>query len=142
MYGDAAAEEAMWQRLKSFHNQWAERENDLTYRTNTPKDASEAMDFQYGLVTALGQAQTWLLSDKQVTQLEQLTLGQTRDNVKPWHWTPPIDMSLNLLFDGKLRSSVHQYHPPDVDALRSSSPNTQRHNIPRHPSVSANNSHP
>jgi hypothetical protein len=118
-YGDAAAEEAMWQRLKSFHDQWAERENDLTNRANTPKDASEAMGFQYGLVTALGQAQAWLLSDKQVTELENLTLGQTRDNVKPWHWTPPIEMSLNLLFDGKLQSNVHQYHPPDVDALRS-----------------------
>ena len=29
-------------------------------------------------------------------------------------------MSLNLLFDGKLMSDVnHQYHPHDVDALRS-----------------------
>ena len=119
LYGDAAAEEAMWQRLKAFHDQWAERENDLTNRANTPKDASEAISFQYGLVTALGQAQAWLLTDKQVTELENLTLGQTRDNVKPWHWTPPIDVSLDLLFDGKLQSNVRQYHPPDVDALRS-----------------------
>jgi hypothetical protein len=118
-YGDAAAEEAMWQRLKSFHVQWAERENDLTYRANTPKDASEAIGFQYGLVVAMGQAQAWLLTNEQITELEHLTLGQTRDNIKSWHWTSPVDMSLNLLFDGKLQSTVHQYHPPDVDALRS-----------------------
>jgi hypothetical protein len=119
-YGDAAAEEAMWQRLKSFHVQWAEREKDLAYRANTPHDASEAIGFEYGLVTAMGQAQAWLLSDKQVTELEHLALGQVRDNVKPWHWTSSVDMSLNLLFDGKLMSDVnHQYHPPDVDALRS-----------------------
>src|SRR5258707_6090663 len=72
-YGDAAAEEATWQRLKSFHDQWAEREDDLAFRANTPSDASEAMVFQYGLVTAMGQAQAWLLSDKQITELERLT---------------------------------------------------------------------
>jgi hypothetical protein len=119
-YGDAAAEEAVWQRLKAFHDQWAERENDLTNRANTPRDASEASGFQYGLVVAIGQAQAWLLSDKQVTELEHLTLGQTRDNVKPWHWNSPVDMSLNLLFDGKLMTDInHQYHPRDADALRS-----------------------
>jgi hypothetical protein len=119
-YGDAAAEEAMWQRLKSFHDQWAEREDDLAFRANTPQHTSEAIGFQYGLVTAMGQAQAWLLSDKQITELERLTLGQTRDNVKPWHWTSPVEMSLNLLFDGKLMSDInHQFHPPDVDALRS-----------------------
>ena len=115
LYGDAAAEEAMWQRLKAFHDQWAERTN----RANTPKDASEAMDFQYGIVVAIGHAQAWLLTNEHVTELENLTLGQTRDNVKPWHWTPPIEVSLNLLFDGKLQSNVHQYHPTDVNALRS-----------------------
>lgn len=118
-YGDAAAEEAMWKRLKAFHEQWAERENDLTYRANKPKDASQAMDFQYGLVTALGQAQAWLLTNEQITELEHLTLGQTRDNVKPWHWTSPVDMRLNLLFDGKLMSSINHQSPRDVDALRS-----------------------
>jgi hypothetical protein len=119
-YGDAAAEEAMWQRLKAFHVQWAERENELTYRANTPSDASEAMGFQYGLVAAMGRAQAWLLSDKRVTELEHLALGQVRDNVKPWHWNSPVDMSLNLLFDGKLMSDInHQYSPHDVDALRS-----------------------
>lgn len=118
-YGDAAAEEAMWQRLKAFHDQWAEREKDLAYGAKTPQDASEAIGFQYGLVAAMGQAQAWLLSDAQITELEHMTLGQTRDNVKPWHWTSPIDMRLNLLFDGKLQSEVHQYLPADADALRS-----------------------
>ena len=106
-------------KLKAFHEQWAERENDFSYRANTPKDTSEAMDFQYGLVTALGQAQAWLLTNEQITELEHLTLGQIRDNVKPWHWTSPVDMSLNLLFDGKLMSSINHQSPRDVNALRS-----------------------
>jgi hypothetical protein len=119
-YGDAAAEEALWRRIRAFHDQWAEREDDLAYRPNTPPDASEAIGFQYGLVTAIGQAQAWVLSDKQVTELEQLTLGQTRDNVRPWHGTSPIDMSLDVLFDGRLQSDIHhQYFPADADALRS-----------------------
>jgi hypothetical protein len=53
-------------------------------------------------------------------------------------------MSLNLLFDGKLQSTVHQYHPPDVDALRSKlaqyPSGTTFHVTPS--SVSASNSYP
>jgi hypothetical protein len=117
-YGDAAAEEAMWKRLKVFHEQWAEREKDLAYGAKTPPDASEAIDFQYGIVTAMGQAHAWLLSDKQITELEQLTLGQTRNNVKPWHWTSPVGMSISLPLDGRLQADIHfQYFSNNIDAL-------------------------
>jgi hypothetical protein len=116
-YGDEAAEEAMWKRLKAFHEQWAEREKDLAYGAKTPPDASEAIGFQYGIVTAMGQAQAWLLSDKQITELEQLTLGQTRDNAKPWHWTSPVDMNISLPLDGRVQADIHQYHSTNIDAL-------------------------
>jgi hypothetical protein len=56
-YGGPKAEEAMWQRLRSFHDRWAERENDFTYRMNLPSDANDAISFQFGLVQAIGQAQ-------------------------------------------------------------------------------------
>src|SRR5262249_18845263 len=36
LYGSSAAEKAMWTRLRAFHGQWAERENDLTSRPNMP----------------------------------------------------------------------------------------------------------
>lgn len=117
-YGDEAAEKAMWQRIKVFHQQWAAREKDLAYGLKMPPDASEAIGFQYGIVTAMGQAQAWLLSDQQITELEHLTLGQTRDNVKPWHWTSPVDMNLDVLFDGRLQSDIHhQYHSNNIDTL-------------------------
>ena len=118
-YGDESAEKAIWQRIKAFHEQWAEREKDLTYKAKTPADANEAIGFQYGIVTAMGQAQAWVLSDQQITELEHLTLGQARDNAKPWHWTSPVDMSISLPLDGRLQSDInHQYHSINIDALR------------------------
>ena len=81
-YGDDKAEAALWERVRRFHQQWAKRENDLTYRGGTPRDASEAIGFQYGLVESLARAQGWLLSDDQIAELENLALGSERDNVK------------------------------------------------------------
>ncbi len=43
------------------------------------------MGFQYGLVLSLAQAQGWLLSNEEVAELEHLTLGSERDNVKQQH---------------------------------------------------------
>ena len=52
-YGSAQAEKAMWERLRSFQQQWAKRGSDLSNRQGTPRDATEAMGFQYGLVESL-----------------------------------------------------------------------------------------
>lgn len=118
-YGSAKAEAAMWERMRHFHQQWAGRENDLTNRERLPHDATEAMGFQYGLVLSLAQAQGWLLSNEEVAELEHLTLGSERDNVKQYHWKSPIELSLDFLFDGQLRVDInHQYFPKDLDSLR------------------------
>jgi hypothetical protein len=83
-----------------------------------PRDATEAMGFQYGLVESLAGAQGWLLSNEQVVELENLTLGSERDNVKQRHWTSPVELSLDLLFDGQLRTDInHQYFPKDLISL-------------------------
>jgi hypothetical protein len=77
------------------------------------------MGFQYGLVESLARAQGWLLSDEQVTELEKLTLGSERDNVKQYHWHSPVELSLNLLLDAQLCADInHQYFPGDVASLR------------------------
>jgi hypothetical protein len=118
-YGGDKAEAALWERLRRFHQLWSSRENELTDRRGMPRDASDAMGFQYGLVESLARAQGWLLSDEQVTQLENLTLGSQRDNVKQYHWTSPVELSLDLLFDGQVRADInHQYFSGDVASLR------------------------
>ena len=77
------------------------------------------MGFQYGLVLSLAQAQGWLLSNEEVDELEHLTLGSERDNVKQYHWRSPIELSLNIFFDGQLRVDInHQYFSNDLDSLR------------------------
>jgi hypothetical protein len=76
------------------------------------------MGFQYGLVLSLAQAQGWLLSNEDVAELEHLTLGSERDNVKQYHWKSPIELSLDLLFDGQLRVDInHQYFSKDLQPI-------------------------
>jgi len=118
-YGGAKAETALSERMTRFHQRWASRENDLSFRSSTPRDASEAIGFQYGLVLSLVSAQRWLLSNDQVDELEKLTLGSERDNVKQRHWASPVELSLDFLFDGQLRADInHQYFPKDISSLR------------------------
>jgi hypothetical protein len=117
-YGSPKAEKAMWERLRRFHKQWAARANDLNSRPQMPREALEAMSFQFGLVEALGRAQAWLLSNEQIIELENLTLGSEQENVKHWHWHSPIDLTINFFFDERLQADVnHQYSAADTTAL-------------------------
>ena len=118
-YGGAKAEAALWERMRRFHKQWVDRENDLSFRSSTPRDASEAIGFQYGMVESIAGAQGWLLSNEQVDELEKLALGSERDNVKQRHWNSPVEFSLDFLFDGHLRADINnQYFPKDLVSLR------------------------
>ncbi len=118
-YGSPQAEYAMWERLRSFRAQWAERADELTPRPGTARDANEALGFQFGLVEAIGKAQAWLLTNEQITDLENLTLGQERDNVKRWHWNSPVDLNINF-FGEQVQASINsQYTATDLPSLRS-----------------------
>jgi hypothetical protein len=117
-YGSPKAEKAMWERLRAFHRQWSDHEKDLTMQAGGSRVASDAMSFQYGLVQALGTAQAWLLSEEQVTELENLTLGFERDNVKQWRPRSPVPLDITILFDERLMASVNiQYQSQDAGSL-------------------------
>jgi len=117
-YGSRQAENALWDRLRRFHAQWAERGGELTIQPGMKNDANEATGFQYGLVESIGRAQAWLLSNEEITELENLTFGQERDNVRQWHWASPVDMHLSFVGEQML-ASIHQYVVTDVASLRS-----------------------
>ncbi len=117
-YGGPQAEKAMWERLERFHAQWEERANELAYRPGMPRDANEAMGFQFGLVESIGKAQAWLLTNEEITALENLTLGQERDNVKQWHWSSPVDLNISF-FNEQMQGAVNnQYNSADLGSLR------------------------
>jgi hypothetical protein len=117
-YGSATAEKAMWARLRRFHKQWSGHANDLNSRPQMSREALDAMSFQFGLVEALGKAQAWVLSNDQITELENLTLGSEQENVKQWHWHSPIDLTINFQFDERLQADVnHQYSGADTAAV-------------------------
>jgi hypothetical protein len=116
-YGSTQAEKALWDRLRKFHEQWAERGNELTMRPGMRADANEAVGFQFGLVEAIGKAPVWLLTDDEITELENLTLGQERDNVKQWHWTSTVNVNANFAGD-QIIASMNQYTATDIASLK------------------------
>jgi hypothetical protein len=116
-YGSAQAEKVMWERLRRFNQQWSKRGNELAIRPGMRSDANEAVSFQFGLVEAIGKAQAWLLTNEEITELENLTLGQERDNVKQWHWTSPVNLSVSF-FGEKIMASINQYSAADLTSLK------------------------
>jgi hypothetical protein len=116
-FGSPLAEKALWDRLRRFRAQWAERGNELVSRPGMARDANEAMSFQFGLVEAIGHGQAWLLSNEEITALEGLTLGQERNNVKQWHWTSPVDLNVSYFRD-RFLATVGQYSETDLPSLR------------------------
>ncbi|MFQ5737862.1 MAG: hypothetical protein ACE5JX_02535 [Acidobacteriota bacterium] len=109
----------MWRRLRTFYRHWSDREEELQLTPGTPREVSDAISFQFGLVGALGRAQGWILDNHQVTELENLTLGSLRERVAGWHWGSPVNVTLNILFDGRLQANVNQrYFMDDLKSLR------------------------
>jgi hypothetical protein len=73
--------------------------------------------FQFGLVEAIGKAQAWLLANDEITELENLTLGQERDNVKQWHWSSPVNLNVSF-FGEKIMATINQYSATDLTSLK------------------------
>jgi hypothetical protein len=86
-------------------------------RPGMPSDANEAVGFQFGLVEAIGKAQAWLLTNEKITELENLTLGQERDNVKQWHWSSPVNLTVSF-FGEKMVANINQYSATDLTSLK------------------------
>jgi hypothetical protein len=116
-YGSTQAEKALWERLHKFHEQWSERGNELSMRPGMRSDANEAVGFQFGLVEAIGKAPAWLLTNDEITELENLTLGQERDNVKQWHWTSTVNVNVSFAGD-QIIASMNQYTATELASLK------------------------
>jgi hypothetical protein len=111
-YGGPKAEEAMWARMKQFHDEWAPRESEFSPSLKQATDVREASSFQYGVVESLGHALGWLLSNEQIDALETLTLGQERENVKLIHWTTPVDVTYTVVPDGRTDVMLGRLYKP------------------------------
>jgi len=120
-YGTTKAQKAMWERLRSFHQQWAPRADALNSRPVMPREALDAMGFQVGLVESLGRAQAWILTNDQVTELEDLVLGSSeQDSVKHWRWHSPVNVNISFPFDEHLSAQINsQYSAGDIASLKS-----------------------
>jgi hypothetical protein len=119
-FGGAEAKRAMLERLRRFHEQWARREAEFQSTPGTPNDITEASSFQFGLLQATGTAQGWILDDAEMTEMEQLAIGQAKENVASWH--PPgsekTAVAINLIDLDDFTLTVDRYTVHDLNTLR------------------------
>src|SRR5271154_1796926 len=116
-YGGPDTQKLLWDRLKRFHAQWLARQDEWSSRVGMKSDVNEAVGFQFGLVEAIGKAPAWLLTNEKITDLENLNIGQERDNVKQWQWSSPVDLQVNF-FGDQMQASIGQYSAQGLEALR------------------------
>ena len=115
-YGSAQAEAAVWDRLRKFHAQWAERADELLYRPDMPRETNQAMGLQSALVGAIGPAQAWLLTDAKIDALENLTFGAERENLKRWRWSSPVALYVHT-YDDRTVWNINQVTAADLPSL-------------------------
>jgi len=115
-YGGSQAQAAVWDRLRRFHAQWAERLDELAYRPNMPREANNAWVFHGALVSAIIRAQAWLATDEKIDALESLTLAAERDGLKQLRWTSPVSVNIFLMND-HFQWNINQYTAQDVSSL-------------------------
>jgi hypothetical protein len=89
-FGGPKAKAAMFERLRDFHEKWADREKDFAFRANMTRELSEAMSLQSRLMESLGRAGSWILTNEELNELEKLIIGSQRDMIKSWRWQSPI----------------------------------------------------
>lgn len=118
-YGGPKSEAAMWERLRKFNRQWTPREKELWNSPKMPQDVSDAIAFEFGLVEALGKAEAWVLDDNQITELENLTLGQEQNEVARWHSDSALNLSVNIGFGAQFHADINgMYFVDDMESLR------------------------
>ena len=118
-YGTSKAQKALWQRIRAFHEQWADRGAEFVIGPATPREVNDAISLQFGLVESLGRAQAWLLDNDQSTELESLAIAGARQNAAHWHWHSPIEINLILTPGVPVIASINdQFNPTDLASLQ------------------------
>jgi hypothetical protein len=119
-FGGPNAKRAMLQRLRRFHQQWVKRQKEFKSTPGIPKVVNEAMDFQYGLVEAIGKAQGWLLEASEIAEVRRLTLGNLKEQVADWEapHQETVGIDLSGFSFNQFWIEVDRYPVLDVASLR------------------------
>lgn len=118
-FGSIKAKQAMLERLRNFHRQWAQREKEFQSTPGTPVVVNDAMGFQYGLVEAIGKAQGWLLDNSEIAEVQHLTLGNQKEQVADWKpaHSESIGIDLTFLSFDSFLILIDRYSVRDIASL-------------------------
>lgn len=94
-WGSAEAEAALWARLKRFHQEWAEREDQLRATPDFKSEASQAVALQQSLVSALATGAGWICPPDKLALLAALVSTKAQKQqidgwIKAWSQTPTV----------------------------------------------------
>src|SRR5262249_10231775 len=118
-FGDAKAKQALFERLRRFHAQWIKREAEFRFRPNMPREISEANMLQMALEHSLGCAQGWILTDAEITELEQLVMEPGQKSISYWHLPNPEKSLIGINIDlDEFRVVVDRYQVHNIGALQ------------------------
>jgi hypothetical protein len=84
-WGSADAEEALWARLRRFHEEWAGREDQLRMAPDYTSPESRGAALEQGLVHAIAEGSSWICAPDKLARLGQLVLTKgEKQGVENW----------------------------------------------------------
>jgi hypothetical protein len=126
-WGTADAEKTLWDRLKAFHKEWADRQDQLRPAADYRSPGSRAVSREVALVSAIGQGTNWLCSDDRMAELlDQVWTDGSRRLIAGWpksaggtgtilpQWNPADQptfsvMQYSALTEDQLKAKVTQF---------------------------------
>jgi hypothetical protein len=120
-WGTAKAEAALWDRLKRFHQEWKDREDQLRLTPDYNSPIARSVALESTLVNSIGTGTGWICGPEKLDRLQELALPRDRPQITAWsqQWENGDAVILaNWLPDDAPRFQVLQYSNLDEEQLR------------------------
>lgn len=113
LWGTAAAEPALWERLKRFHQEWAGREDQLRATGDINSEGLRGFQLEQSLAGTIAAGAGWICPpDKLALMADLVWTAAEKRQIETWiqAWNKgPAPISPNWVPDGSLSFSVLQY---------------------------------
>lgn len=120
-FGTAKAEAALWDRLKRFHQEWKDREDQLRLTPDYNSPIARSVALESSLVQSIATGTSWICGPEKFDGLRKLALARDGPQIAGWdqQWENGNAVILASWFpDGALRFQVLQYFNLDEEQLR------------------------
>ncbi len=120
-WGTAKAEAPMWARLKRFHHQWEDRQDELRSTPPYTGPAARATALEGTLISSIATGTSWICGPEKLAKLGALASPRQQPQVATWSkgWeTGEALISPNWFLEDRLSFGVLQYSNLDEQQFR------------------------